>query len=430
MWHWAASAAERSAPAADRAAPITGRRLSPMQPLCARRAFTAYLHTTLLHAELHFGAFDNSPSPGLWGQRPLLGATRAGAVRLRCDPGDLATLRDAYSGLILEPLVRAVRPHNGRRPFAPATGGTAVLVLPDYPNLFHQFGSLVIAWAAYQDSMRIAPPAALLPSTNNASAPVSKDMQIFMLNNATLAPTTLFWSPGLGSSPIFVRASPPPPSATYQRVILVQPATETWWWNVWAADHADRRDALFPLVHQLVHRLLPSQGIETASTQQAAQAQVVSSPTQVVLMLQRPNTTDRRILNEGQLVSALTPLAQSSSMAVHLVDLGTLSTRAQLALIRRTGLLIGAHGAGLLWNLFLPENAGVVELLNMANMNQYYANHCRWQRRRYAAWQNTVASNEWRALDPITHEPFNAFRNHMVVDIASVVGVVRTLLDS
>ena len=84
-------------------------------------------------------------------------------------------------------------------------------------------------------------------------------------------------------------------------------------------------------------------------------------------------------------------------MAVRVVHLGALSTRAQLALIQRTSLLVGAHGAGLLWNLFLPEGATLVELLNLANANQYYANHCRWARRRYGKWQNTDAAREERA---------------------------------
>ena len=103
--------------------------------------------------------------------------------------------------------------------------------------------------------------------------------------------------------------------------------------------------------------------------------------------------------------------------------------RARLALIRRTSLLVGAHGAGLLWNLFLPEGAALVELLNLANANQYYANHCRWARRRYGKWQNTDVAREERALDPLTREPVDPFRNHMRVMVDEVVRVAVGVLN-
>ena len=52
-----------------------------------------------------------------------------------------------------------------------------------------------------------------------------------------------------------------------------------------------------------------------------------------------------------------------------------------------------------LWNLFLPEGSLLVELLNMRNANEYYANHCRWMQRPYVAWQNQRAEREVSALD-------------------------------
>ena len=109
-----------------------------------------------------------------------------------------------------------------------------------------------------------------------------------------------------------------------------------------------------------------------------------------------------------------------------LVDLGKLSTREQLALVRRAGLLVGAHGAGLLWNLFLPSGAPVVELLNKANANQYYSNHALWMRRPYAVWQNNDTSAEepaWEAGVKTT-----PFRNHVRVDVPAVVGIVQSVI--
>ena len=435
------------------------RRLQPsassVQRLCGDRVRAAYLQTTLLDAELHFGHFDAAAKDGLWDGQPLLGSPRPGAVRLRCALDELQLLRNAYSGLTLEPLVRAVRPHNGRRPFAPAAAGTALLVLPDYANLFHQFGSLVIAWAAYQDSMRVAPPA-------SANTSEHEPLTLVMLNNATLTPTLLFWSPGLASRPPrFVRASSsPPPPATYRRVVLAQPATETWWWTVWKPEHSDRRATLTPLVLRLASRLLPAgteeasraldvaqalvsasnsslrslrslrslSGAEAEAEEAEAEAEAEEAGARVALVVRRPTTTDRRILNDEELTSELAAPMARAGLRVRLVDLGALPTRVQLALIRRTALLVGAHGAGLLWNLFLPAGAAVLELLNGANANEYYANHCRWMRRPYAAWQNTDPAREERALDPLTREAVDPFRSHMRVAVREVVEVATRLV--
>ena len=120
-----------------------------------------------------------------------------------------------------------------------------------------------------------------------------------------------------------------------------------------------------------------------------------------------------------------------SATEVRLVELGALSSREQLSLVRGAAGLIGAHGAALVRSLFpdlsrtspgpfverffrrgaglepLPPHgrapvlgrcggdsgrfgeiwgdlhlgAPVLELLNRANANAYYSNQCRWQRR-------------------------------------------------
>ena len=191
-----------------------GRRLAQPSVLCNGRIISSSLHTTLTDAEVHPSLFDARAAPSLWGTKPLLGSPRPGAIRLRCTPPDeLSALRTAYAGLHYEPLVRTIRPHNGRRPFAPASRRRiALLVLPDYANFFHQAGSVVIAWAALLDASARAPlartasPAAALPSPD--------EIELFFLNNASTAPTTLFWSPGLSAAPArYMRASPPPPAA-------------------------------------------------------------------------------------------------------------------------------------------------------------------------------------------------------------------------
>ena len=129
-----------------------GRRLQPLSAAsnCGGRLFSTHLQTTLLHAEIHASLFDANAKRNLWDPKPLVGDVRPGALRLRCPEAgstpicrrcadDLAALRHTYAGLHLEPLIRAIRPHNGRRPVAPAAStAIALLVLPDYENLFHQ----------------------------------------------------------------------------------------------------------------------------------------------------------------------------------------------------------------------------------------------------------------------------------------------------
>ena len=446
---------------------MLGRRLQPVAASACEGQFgSTHLQTTFLHAEIHFEAFVTDAKHGLWEPRPLLGEVRPGALRLHCHSpackrcsNEIGQLRSSYEGLHLEPLIRAVRTHNGRRPFAAtAAAEIALLVLPDYENLFHQFGSLAIAWCALQESL------ALFARANRSGAPLDAAVAIYMLNNASLAPTRKFWTPALSATPpVFVRAQPPPPAATFARVVVVQPTTETWWWNVWKADATDRRALLRRLTSHLAGSLLPA-GSETERTAEAQAMAAVASAMQSAkgassygsgasikrggmdsardrpatdagssvprwaLVINRPPPADRRILNAGELAAHLaSPLAPHGLTPV-VVDLAALSTRAQLALIRRAGLLVGAHGAGLLWNLFLPDGAPVVELLNLANANQYYANHCRWTRRPYGQWQNSQPEREEVALDPLTKQPLAPFRSHVAVNVSEAASVVRRVL--
>mmetsp|Transcript_57375 Transcript_57375/g.113906 ORF Transcript_57375/g.113906 Transcript_57375/m.113906 type:complete len:83 (-) Transcript_57375:97-345(-) len=70
----------------------------------------------------------------------------------------------------------------------------------------------------------------------------------------------------------------------------------------------------------------------------------------------------------------------------------------------------------------------VVELLNIANANQYYANHARWTRRPYASWQNNDSTAEVAAIDPLTGQQLEPFRNHMRIDVTAVVNLARQTL--
>ena len=445
------------------------RRLAELPLSCGGRLTSTQLQTTLLDAELNFPLFDLNAKVSLWESRPLVGNVRTGAIRLHCPAlgttvcarcaTELGKLRELYSGsqpLHLEQVVRAIRVHNGRRPFAPpppatAAAEVALLVLADYENLFHQFGSVAIAWAALQESF------SALPHPSSRETDPARSVAIFMLNNANLAPTQLFWSPGLSRwPPAFVRdARSPPPPATYPRIVLAQPATESWWWNVWRRDAADRRGVLTPLAARLVAALLPRDSAEAREAEASATAALgvpgassssssssssdgggsgssssSAASARFALLLRRAGpAADRRILNEKELAAGLSSVLAGHGLRLAAIELVALSTRAQLALIRtHAALLIGTHGAGLLWNLFLPPGAPVVELLNVANANEYYANHARWTGRPYASWQNANLGAEEPAIDPLTKQPLAPFRNHMRVNVSAVVAVVGDVL--
>ena len=59
-------------------------------------------------------------------------------------------------------------------------------------------------------------------------------------------------------------------------------------------------------------------------------------------------------------------------MAVRVVDLGALSTRAQLALIRRTSLLVGAHGAGMANIAWCRPGTRILEWLPSDHIQPYH----------------------------------------------------------
>ncbi|KAL1507498.1 hypothetical protein AB1Y20_008334 [Prymnesium parvum] len=364
--------------------------------LCGGAARLGSLHTALRNVTINFSLFDASAAKDLWSARPLLGRPRPGALRLSCGEADCRRIAGAYERSQLHPLLLALRGRRraGRAP--PLRDEVAVLVLADYPNLFHQIGSLVGAYAA-------------LLEAGLAHTSASR-LRVFLLGDASLSPTAALWSPGLAASPPrFVRASPPPPPLTFAHAVLAPPATEFWWWHVWSAERADR-SALFARLRQ---RILA-----------ALRLSPPPPPPRLVLLLQRPHGSDRRLLNEAALAAALGEALAPRGLRVALEDLARKSTREQLRLLQTVGVLLGVHGAGLAWNLFLPERSLVVELLNARCANEYYANQCRWTHRPYVSWQNNRTEREVAATDA-SGNPLDPFRNHLRADVPAVVQLVE-----
>ena len=399
------------------------------------------LQTTLRDALINFSLLDGRASADLWSPRPLLSKPKPGAVRVPCSENALLELQRLYEGSHMQPLVETMRPIKPRsRRGVEQSRGVAVLVLSDYPNFFHQMGSVVATWASMAEA----------GLTNH------DDTHIFLLGNASIVPTSLFWSPGLAASPPrFVRSLPPLRPAQYRHVVLAAPATEFWWWNgeptqrhpmhrtasrcpfgmavpdaahppgaVWKPDPTDRRALFRPFAARMHAALLQQGGMPAAAKAEAAAAVGGGGP---LLLVQRPAGMDRRLLNERGLANALGEALGPRGPRVQLQNFGLLSTREQLSLVASATGLVGVHGAGLVWNLFLPEGAVLVELLNRMGTNEYYANHCRWTHRPYVVWQNNESSREEAALDG-QGRAMDPFRNHLHADIPEVVRRVQAIL--
>jgi len=127
-------------------------RRSVESSLCGGVLHSSPLAATLFNASIHPALFDSSTSGGLWGVRPLMGRPRAGAIRVDCSASELSAFKAQYDGLHLKNVVATIRPHRPRSydgvEFTPRV---AVLVLLDYPNLFHQMGSLIVTAAALRE---------------------------------------------------------------------------------------------------------------------------------------------------------------------------------------------------------------------------------------------------------------------------------------
>jgi hypothetical protein len=89
------------------------------------------------------------------------------------------------------------------------------------------------------------------------------------------------------------------------------------------------------------------------------------SAADTVTLISRRNLAsgNRYVINEGPLIRVLERACQAAGVQLQVVDFAELSFAEQVALMARSRVLIGIHGAGLVNTLFLPPTAAVVELL-------------------------------------------------------------------
>ena len=136
----------------------------------------------------------------------------------------------------------------------------------------------------------------------------------------------------------------------------------------------------------------------------------------------------RSILNAAQLERGLAEVATGHGLRTRVVSLEQLDTRQQLRVVRSSKALLGIHGAGLTWSIFLRESAVLAELLpSAANRVHYFANQAAWLNRSYGSWQNFAPTNEARANDTAGH-PMGPFHNQLTVDVPVIAALLRDLL--
>lgn len=102
----------------------------------------------------------------------------------------------------------------------------------------------------------------------------------------------------------------------------------------------------------------------------------------------------RKIKNEKELLKSVKRKFQDFPISGVQIDLFTLEQ--QLEMISNTDILIGMHGAGLTHTLFLPQHAGLIELIPnyWSSAMDHFMSIAQWRNLLYERWVNTDPHNE------------------------------------
>lgn len=86
----------------------------------------------------------------------------------------------------------------------------------------------------------------------------------------------------------------------------------------------------------------------------------------------RQYTPTRMLLDEDELLASL----QQHGYDIRKVDFGRLSAAESVAVVSAADVMIGVHGAGLMWSAFLPRHGGLVEIFggDRGQNNRHYHN--------------------------------------------------------
>ena len=102
----------------------------------------------------------------------------------------------------------------------------------------------------------------------------------------------------------------------------------------------------------------------------------------------------RKIKNEDALISGVKDLLPGHD--VRGIQIDKLTMKLQLQLISETDILIGMHGAGLSFTLFLPPHAGLIELYPTywPTANRHFRAMAQWRHLHYSVWANKQHNRE------------------------------------
>lgn len=105
--------------------------------------------------------------------------------------------------------------------------------------------------------------------------------------------------------------------------------------------------------------------------------------------------TERKFYNERKLLEQIQNSFPSHS--VKGLRLENYPMKTQFLFISKTDFLIGVHGAGMTFAIFLPEHSGVLELFPIYRDtgNVHYRTISKWRNLHYRAWQNFKTANEF-----------------------------------
>lgn len=126
----------------------------------------------------------------------------------------------------------------------------------------------------------------------------------------------------------------------------------------------------------------------------------------------------RRIFNEDKLKEILetklvTPMGKKISATVTLIDLATIPFKDQIALMRKTDIYLGMHGAGMTHLIYLPDEAVVVEMFPKDWHQSSMRNLAKYTNKIYFSWQNQHQQNVREGNNAIVDETeFTALMNH------------------
>jgi len=113
----------------------------------------------------------------------------------------------------------------------------------------------------------------------------------------------------------------------------------------------------------------------------------------------------RKIANQRQLESSLRML--NPDFRIRSVQLERLTIRQQLQLVTSSDVLLGMHGAGLSHAMFLPDHAGLIELvpLGLGRGNRHFEAIARWRRLHYERWVSQAVDDDSAMNNYTTYIP-------------------------